>query len=56
MKDQESIETRVAALKATICYLQSVNDEKILTQFKKLLSQMFAIIVESLKVNEDLGR
>ena len=49
MKDDQSIETRVAALKATICYIQSVTDEKILSQFKKLLGLMFAIIVDSLK-------
>ena len=56
MKDDQSIETRVAALKATICYIQSVTDEKILSQFKKLLGLMFAIIVDSLKENEDLGK
>ena len=56
MKEEESIETRVASLKATVCYLQSIGDEKVLEQFKKLLNPMFAIIVQSLTANEDLGR
>lgn len=30
MKEEQSIETRVASLKATVCYLQSIGDEKIL--------------------------
>lgn len=56
MQDSEQIETRVASLKATACFLQSVSDEKILTKFKTLQKQMLAIIVDSLKVDEDQGR
>lgn len=57
MKEGEAVETRVAAFKATVCYLQSVTDEKITADFKKLLPGMFAIVVDSLKSNEeDLGK
>lgn len=56
MQDSEQIETRVASLKATACFLQSVTDEKILAKFKTLQKQMLAIIVDSLKVDEDQGK
>jgi len=36
MQESEQVETRVASLKATACFLQSVSDEKILVKFKTL--------------------
>ena len=55
MRETEKIETRVAALKATACFLQSLGDEQILATFKSLQKPMLAIIVDSFKAGEEHG-
>ena len=56
MQDSEHVETRVASLKAAACFLQSVSDDKILAKFKTLQKQMLAVVVDSLKADEDQGK
>jgi hypothetical protein len=56
MKASEEIATRVSALKATACFIQSVTDNKTIAKFKTLQKSMLEIIVSSLQQDEDQGK
>ena len=50
------VRVRVAALKATISFLTSIDDTDIVMQYSGVVPQILNIVVEALKENEDQGR
>lgn len=55
LTDKE-IAVRVAALKATISFLTSIEDTDIVMGFQVIIPQILNTVVESLKENEEQGR
>jgi hypothetical protein len=55
LTDKE-VAVRVAALKATISFLTSIEDTDIVMGFQVIIPQILNTVVESLKENEDQGR
>ena len=51
-----AVNVRVAALKATISFLTSLDDTDIVMQFADVVPQILSTMVEALKENEDQGR
>lgn len=55
LTDKE-VTVRVAALKATISFLTSIDDTDIVMQYQSILPQLLSTVVEALKENEEQGR
>jgi len=55
LTDKEVV-VRVAALKATISFLTSIEDTDIVMGFQGIVPQILSTVVEALKENEDQGR
>jgi type II secretory pathway component PulL len=52
----ENIKVKVAAQRALVSFLLSIEDQAILDQFKSLTQQILNVTVEALKVDETLGQ
>ena len=50
------VKVRVAALKATIAFLTSIDDTDTVMQYQGVIPQILAVVVEALKENEEQGR
>ena len=55
LADKE-VTVRVAALKATISFLTSIDDTDVVMQYASVIPQILNTVVEALKENEDQGR
>ena len=55
LADKE-VTVRVAALKATISFLTSIDDTDVVMQYVGVIPQILNTVVEALKENEDQGR
>jgi importin-5 len=55
LTDRE-VNVRVAALKATISFLTSIDDTDIVMQYAGVVPQILSTVVEALKENEEQGR
>jgi len=55
LTDRE-VTVRVAALKATISFLTSIDDTDVVMQYQGVVPQILNTVVEALKENEDQGR
>jgi hypothetical protein len=55
LTDRE-VTVRVAALKATISFLTSIDDSDVVVQYSGIVPQLLSTVVEALKENEEQGR
>ena len=52
----ENVKVKVAAQRALVSFLLSIEDQAILRQFKSLTQQILDVTVEALKADQTLGQ
>ena len=56
VEELENVKVKVAAQRALVSFLLSIEDQAILGQFKSLTQQILDVTVEALKADQTLGQ